>query len=70
MKSITNPEDNTMVFEGNIRKASKDSKGLVTTIPKDVVMLLQLDTDYKIKYTIVDKASGGKAYEIELVRDE
>lgn len=68
MKSITDLEDITMVFEGNIRKASKDSKGLVTTIPKDVVMLLGLNEKCKLKYTIVDKAKGGKDYEIELVK--
>lgn len=70
MKSITIKEDNTMVYEANIRKASANANGLVTTIPQDVVKLLQLDTDCKIKYTIVDKVSGGKDYEIELVRDE
>lgn len=68
MKSITIKEDNTMVYEANIRKASKDSKGLVTTIPQDVVKLLQLDDSCKLKYTIVDKASGGKSYDIELVK--
>jgi len=69
MKSITIKEDNTMVYEANIRKASANANGLVTTIPQDVVKLLQLDTDCKIKYTIVDKASGGKDYDIELVRE-
>lgn len=59
-------EANEMVFTGNIRYATKGSKGLVTTIPRDVVKELGLTDNYDIKYTL-QRVADGVDYEIEFV---